>query len=165
MCGQRTHKTQLLFLVLILFGGFFVHQTLAQRRIYVEPRAEGAYWVEVPKPWFTRLVVISPGNRKLPKNEHDDSLPTLPAYYYRRVERDPFTRYPYKSIVVRRGKASFTTKQIRGTYFVFLGRWGTENDKESQIDAVPFMKGVLLTYRKGRMVKRERVKFGHEVNA
>jgi len=136
-----------------------------QRSIVVPQKVEGWYWIVSPKPWFTRQLTVSVGNRSLPKNDHDESLPTRPGYYHRLNEFRPFVRYPFKSVVVRKGKASFRTVVVKGQQFIFDGRWGTENDVSNGIDDVPYFRGVLKTYRKGKLVKTERVEFSHAVNA
>lgn len=136
-----------------------------QTRIDVPAEAEGWYWLVSPKPWFTRQLTISVKNRKLPKNDHDDSLPTFPGYYHRTKELSPYTRYRIKSIVVRRRKTEFVTRVINGIHFSFRGKWGKKYDKESNIENVPYIKGLLFTYRKGKLIKTEKVEFGHAVNA
>lgn len=152
-------------LVVLVFCFTFGSERCNAQRIVVPARAEGAYWLVRPKPWFTRLVCLSTNNRTLPKDDHDESLPTLPGYFHRTKEGLPFTRYPFSSIVVRKGRAAFTTRIIKGQRFVFSGRWGTEFDERSNIENVPYLRGTLLTYRKGKLVKRERVYFSHAVNA
>ena len=143
----------------------FVKDGRSQTVARVIGAAEGVYWNDTPKPWFTRQVAISNKNRKLPVDDHDESLPTLTGYYYKRIEASPFTRYPFKTVVVKRGLARFTTKAINGTHFVFRGVWGTAFDEASNIHDVPFMKGTLYTYKKGKLIKKERLRFGHAVNA
>lgn len=131
----------------------------------VDANAEGAYWIEVPKPWFTRLIVISADNRELMPNSHDDAQPTIPGYYAAKKESEPFTHYPFKAVQVGNGRATFSTKVVEGVHFVFIGISGTEFDEPSNIPDVPFIKGTLFTYRNGKLIKREKVKFGHAVNA
>lgn len=144
---------------------FATEAYFAQRKIVVPAKAEGAYWLVKPKPWFTRQLLLSTNNRTLPKDDHDEALPTRPGYYHRTKKDQEYTRYPFVSIVVRKGRASFTTKTLNGRKFVFKGRWGTEFEKSSNIEDVPFLRGTLLTYRKGRIIKRENVYFSHAVNA
>ena len=162
---RKLQTTIALFAIVISFCALSAQSVNGQRSIYVESRAEGCYWMDSPKPWFTRLLAISPGNRRLPKDDHDESLPTRPGYYHRTIEASPLTRFPFASISVRRGKAAFVTKTVKGFQFVFRGKWGTEYLKSAMIEDVPFLKGTLLTYRRGKLIKRERVRFGHAVNA
>ena len=165
---MRTRKRKALIafsIVAVFLGALLAQPVCGQKSIYVEARAEGCYWMDNPKPWGTRLVAISPGNRRLPKDDHDESLPTVPGYYHRTIEASPFTRYPFASITVRRGKAVFVTKRVKGLQFVFRGKWGTAYLESAMIEDVPFLKGTLLTYRRGKLIKRERVRFGHAVNA
>ncbi|MBL8181659.1 MAG: hypothetical protein JNL64_08565 [Blastocatellia bacterium] len=127
--------------------------------------AEGTYVIGSRSEPFLRQVTVTYKNRKLPINDHDDSLPTLSGYYYRQVETSEFKRYAFKTVVVKRGVARFTTRAMNGLHFVFRGTWGTEFNEDANIYNVPFMKGTLFTYKKGKLVKRERIKFGHTVNA
>ncbi len=162
----RKLLTFISFLATILAVSAFLPAAIqGQSRAYVEARAEGWYWINSPKPWFTRLVAISNSNKKLPKNDHDESLPTIPGYYHRKIEISPFTRYPFVSVSVRHGKATFITKRVRNVHFVFRGNWGTAYLKSAMIEDVPFLRGTLWTYRRGKLIKRERVRFGHAVNA
>ncbi len=159
-------RTFLRMILLLFVFAVSAVPILSQKRFVVKPpEAEGAYWLVSPKPWFTRQLTISDGNRELAKDSHDESLPTLPGYYHRTTEGDEFTRFPFKSVQVRGHKAQFTTKTVAGIRWEFQGRYGTEYDKSSMIDDVPFLRGTLLKYRRGKLVKRERVKFGHAVNA
>ncbi len=136
-----------------------------QKSFYVAASAEGNYWMVNPKPWFTRQLTLSNGNRRLPKDDHDESLPTLPGYYHRKIELSPSTRYPFAAVRIQKGTATFTTKTVKGLRFVFRGRWATEYLESAMIENVPFLKGILLTYRRGKLVKKENVKFSHAVNA
>ncbi len=162
----RNRQTSIaVFFVLLTLCGFSPASIAGQKSIYVETRAEGWYWIDSPKPWFTRLVAISHRDRRFPKDTHDESLPAVPGYYHRRIEASPFIRYRFASVSVRRGRATFVTKTVKGIHFVFRGKWGTAYLKSAMIEDVPFLKGVLLTYRRGKLIKRERVRFGHAVNA
>ena len=136
-------------------------QTVAR----VIPAAEGTYYGKRPNNKVTSELALSNRNKRLPVNDHDDSLPTLPGYYFRRSESSAFTRFPFKTVVVRRGYARFTTISVKGVHFVFRGKWGTAFEEQSNIEDVPYMYGTLTTYRKGKLVKRERIRFGHHVNA
>jgi len=144
---------------------FITGSTFGQSSIVVPKRVEGWYWLVSPKPWFTRQLTVSVGNRTLEKDDHDESLPTRPGYYHRLKEDQPFVCYSFKSIVVKNGRTSFRTNVIRGRQFIFNGQWGTEHDASSGIDNVPFFRGKLSTYKNGKLVKTERVKFSHAVNA
>ena len=152
-------------LTLVVGLMLMVSTCLGQTSVAVPRKAEGAYWLVKPKPWFTRLLTLSIGNRELPKDDHDASLPTIPGYYHRTKEGLPFVRYPFVSVTIHRRSAVFTTKTVRGLRFVFRGVWGTEDDKSSGIEDVPFLKGTLLTYRHGKLIRQERVEFSHAVNA
>ena len=158
-------RTQLIALLGIGLCVLSAQSVDGQRPMYVEAKAEGVYWLETPKLSFTRHLAISNGNRRLPKDDHDESALTVPGYYHQKTQQSAFTRYPFSSIRVKKGQATFTTKTVKGLRFVFQGRWDTEYDEPSLIDDVPFLKGTLLTYRRGKLIKRETVKFNHVVNA
>ena len=153
------------FLAIALLTALSAARLNAQEIVVKPTGAQGAYWLVSPKPWFTRLLVLSKRNRELEKDDHDDSLPTLPGYYHRLREGDDFVRYALVSVSIRKGKSTFISKAVKGQYFVFRGIWGTEDDESSGIDDVPYLKGTLFTYRNGVLVKKEKVNFSHAVNA
>ena len=138
-------------------------QTPAGKSKYVDPAVYDGLFYVVSGDWRTNLraLVISYSDHSIEQKANDPDAPTIPGFY-----PSPDKRFDFEHIVVVRKKVSFTTRTVDGLKYVFSGRsgMGPVEGLDSKT-LVPFIEGSLVTLKNGKVIKRERVKFGHAVIA
>jgi hypothetical protein len=99
--------------------------------------------------------VISPDGKPIPPKADDSEAPTLPGFYVREK------RYEFAHSKFSARGFSFRTKEIEGTVFSFEGRFGCEPFDE-EVDS-PYLQGELKETRKGHVIRKKNIHFGHAV--
>lgn len=114
----------------------------------------GLYYVD----WDNRPIglvalVISPDGQPIPPKENDPDAPTQPGFHIGQ-QRFPFAWSRFSS-----QGFSFRTVRVGETKFSFRGRFRRE--QVASISGVPYLAGMLVEIRNGRIVKSKRVHFSH----
>ena len=105
--------------------------------------------------------MISYNDGPIEPKANDPDAPTIPGFY-----PSPGKRFDFEHVEVIRKKVTFKTRTIDGVSYTFSGRSGKEIVQGfDPRTLVPFIKGSLITIKQGKIVKSERVKFGHAVIA
>ncbi len=106
-------------------------------------------------------LIISEDDQPIPQKANDPDEVTIPGFYLSREERIDFERV---SIVGE--QVHFKTRDIGGVCYEFDGTSGNEIIPDFSPDVpVPFIKGTLRKIENGKVLKTEKVKFGHVVIA
>ncbi len=106
-------------------------------------------------------LIISDDNQPIPPKVNNPDEVTIPGFYLSREERMDFERV---SVVGK--QVSFKTREIDGIYYEFDGTSGDEIIPDFSSDVpVPFIMGTLRKIENGKVLKTEKVKFGHVVIA
>lgn len=147
---------------LILMLSFVaVGQQLRFSSKYKNPQAEGLYYVASSDNSDKRELVLSSDDKPMPQKTNEPDAPTIPGFYLLRSKRLSFEK-----VEVIGKKVYFKTRAVRGVSYEFRGTAGEEIvPKFDDTTPVPFIKGKLTKLKKGKIVKTERIKFGHAVIA
>ena len=140
-----------------------VSQSPTHTSKYVDPAVYDGLFYVVSGDWRNdlRALVISYSDNPIGPKANDPDAPTIPGFY-----PSPGKRFDFANVAVVRKKVTFKTKTIGGVSYVFSGETGEEVVKGFDPSVlVPFIKGSLVTLKSGKIVKREKVKFGHAVIA
>lgn len=124
---------------------------------YKNPKAEGLFFVESSDVDDSRALVLSSNNKPIPPKANEPDAPTIPGYYLSYTKRLPFSK-----VEVIGKKVYFKTRSVGGVSYEFRGTAGAEIDPEFT-DPIQFIKGTMTKFKRGKVVKTQKLKFGHAV--
>ena len=124
---------------------------------FKNPKAEGLFFVESSNEWDSRALVLSSNNKPIPPKANEPDAPTVPGYYLSYTKRLAFQK-----VEVIGKKVYFKTRSVSGVIYEFRGTAGAEIDPEFT-DPIQFIKGTMTKFKRGKIVKTEKIKFGHAV--
>jgi len=151
--------TALTFILLLSFVAVGQQSRFSSK--YKNPQAEGLYYVASSDNSDERELVLSSDDKPIPQKANEPDAPTIPGFYLLRSKRIAFEK-----VEVIGKKVYFKTRAVRGISYEFRGTAGEEIiPKFDDTTPVPFIKGKLIKLKKGKIVKTERIKFGHAVIA
>jgi len=136
-----------LALLSAVFSGFIYLQAKERWSKY------GLYYLEGDA--GQTALVISPDGRPIEPKANDPEAPTLPGFHV------GSRRFKFIASHFSEREFSFRTERIEGTEYSFVGSFGHEDVED--IPDVPFLAGTLTEIRKGRLVTKKTVHFGHAV--
>ena len=124
---------------------------------YKNPKAEGLFFVQSSNDSDGRALVLSSNNKPIPPKANEPDAPNVPGYYLSYTKRLPFSK-----VEVIGKKVYFKTRSVSGVSYEFRGTAGEENDPEFTA-LIQFIKGTMTKFKRGKIVKTEKIEFGHAV--
>jgi len=124
---------------------------------YKNPKAEGLFFVESSNDSDSRALVLSSNNKPILPKSNEPDAPTVPGYYLSYTKRLAFQK-----VEVIGKKVYFETRSVGGVSYEFRGTAGAEVDPEFT-DPIQFIKGTMTRFKRGKIVKNEKIRFGHAV--
>jgi len=115
----------------------------------------GLYYADWENQESNLALVISSNGQPIPPKANDEEAPTHPGFYV------GVQHFQFASSRFSPQGFSFRTRSVDGRLFTFRGRFGRE--QVDIIPEVPYLVGVLKEVRNGRIVRKEKVHFGHAV--
>jgi hypothetical protein len=128
---------------------------------YKNPQAEGLFYVQSLNNTDERGLILSSDDKPISPKPNDPDAPTVPGFYLSDTKRIAFLK-----VEVIGRKVYFKTRSARGVIYEFRGTAGKEIlPNFDSTTPVQFIKGTLRKYKRGKIVKSEKIKFGHAVIA
>ena len=143
--------------LIIMFSSFVVGQQSRLSSKYKNPKAEGLFFVESSNDSENRALVLSSNNKPIPPKANEPDAPTIPGYYLSYTKRLTFSK-----VEVIGRKVYFKTRSVGGISYEFRGTAGEEKDSYFT-EPIQFIKGTMTKFKRGKVVKAEKIKFGHAV--
>jgi hypothetical protein len=116
----------------------------------------GLYYLEGDD-LFQMALVISPDGKPVPRPFNDPDAPSRPGFHVGKKY------FPFANSEFSHKKFLFETTAISGIKYSFQGEFGYDHMEGFDPPDVPYLRGVLVERRNGRVVSRKQVKFGHAV--
>jgi len=156
MESRRRTSSRLAILLLPLILGLIapiVHSTAA----ISGPAHDqyGLYYADWDNDESSVSLVLSPDGKPIPPKGNDPDAPTQPGFYLHNQ------RYSFASLKLSAATLAFTTKEVNGLRFSFMGRFGRQS--EDEIVDVPYIDGTITQTKPGGRAQTRKIRFGHAV--
>ena len=162
MTFSKILKSSSFGVALILMLSFVVlGQQSRSSTKYKNPYVEGLYYVESSDNSDERELAITFDGKPIPPKSNDPEAPTITGFYLSRSKRVAFQK-----VEISGKKVYFKTRSISGISYEFRGTIGEEiNSDFDSSQLLPFIKGTMTKFKRGKIVKTEKIKFGRAVIA